>query len=62
VFVRHVTNVGDAVVQTVDLGLIQIDARHRKPRMGEFDGERQSYITEANDPDFRCLFGEFALE
>ena len=46
---RDVLDVGLALVQLADAGLVDVDAEDLEPGLGQFDGERQADVAQADD-------------
>ena len=61
-FVWDVFDVGMTSVELVDLGLLDVDADDFKTRFGEFDGERQTNVAEAENAHFGSFVAYFFLQ
>ncbi len=61
-FVWDVFDVGMASVELIDLGLLDVDADDFEAGFGEFDGERKTDVTEAEDAYFGGFVADFILQ
>ena len=58
----NVADIGISFIDPRDLGIAQIDAGYREPRLGKLDRQRQAHVTQADDPDLRLTCANLLLQ